>query len=311
MRRGLIFMFAVLACTHPSDQSPQDSTVSLDDVQVELDVDFDGGRIPADNMLARLDMEQVSADASGIDGGRVTRLDVAVSLDVSADDDAFMDSGDMILDATVQADDMTVIDMSITQDAMVTLSIEECFPEQQNMNLAAVSVELASTADGAEGCNADLAEQLDGNVAELGFAGGAPEFIDGQEVTACLRFDFGRTCALDEHVGVLVSSGAVSQACNPDQAVSNPQCDVEGLCGERSGASVLLFAGAQPQSLRFLARVGNCGEGTALNSLAPITAFSGASNLEGVRYIYACRPSLNCGADAGDVTIDALFLIWR
>jgi hypothetical protein len=306
VRRGLIFMFGVLACSHSPDQSSVDSSLSMDAVlDIGGDAVVDIGGIPVDSMVERSDMAQIRVDSSVLEDDAMIISDVAVSRDVSIEPDA------AVLDAGVGADAMVMVDMSPTQDAMITVPIEECFPEQQNGNLSAVSVEQVPSADGAEVCNAGFAAELDGNVAELGFTGGAPAFIDGQEVSACLGFDFGRTCALDEHVGVLISSGAVAQACNPEGEGSNGQCDVERLCGDRPGASVLLFAGAQPQSLRFLARVGNCGVGTALNSLTPITAFSGAATLEGVRYVYACRPSLNCDADAGDVTIDGLFLIWR
>lgn len=308
MNRSLILFVGILACSHPSDRMTLDSTVSMDGDQA---VFLDAGHSDADNTMVIMDMQQTSDGSTAPEDGTITTIDVAISRDAALDaaNDAQPDTSQ--LDTAVDSDAMAAVDMTIALDAMVSPPIEECFPDQRNGNLSAVAFVSATTTVGSEVCNADFAAELDENVAELGFSGGAPAFIDGQEVTACLRFDFGRTCALDEHVGVLISSGAVAQACNPDGPMPNQQCDVEGLCGNRPGASVLLFAGAQPESLRFLARVGNCGAGTALNSLTPINAFSGAVGLAGVRYVYACRPSVNCGADAGDVVIDGLFLIWR
>lgn len=275
----------------------EDGTVVATDASGQLDYGGTDRQLPIQDMATSPDVLQTPVDARTQDG--------AISMDGELDSTAPSEPDISQLDAMLSPD------MSSQPDATAPPIVEDCFPEQTNANLSAGVFTAFPVTPGSEVCNETAAADLDGDVAELGFTGGAPAVIDGQEVTACVRADFGRGCTLNQHVGLLVSSGVVSQACHGDAEPPTEQCDVEGLCGSRPGASVLLFVALDPNDPRFVARVGHCGEGTALNSLTPITAFSGDATLEGVRYVYACRPSLNCDADAGDVTIDGLFLIWR
>lgn len=304
MIRHLIVMICMVACAENEPIDMQfDALVFEDGAVVAMDVsgqsDYSGAdrQLPIQDMALSPDAFQTPVDARTQDA----RLLMDGALDSTLPSEADVS----------QLDAMQSFDMFVQPDANAPPVLEDCFPEQINANLSAgVFTSIQATA-GSEVCNENAAGELDGDVAELGFTGGAPAIIDGQEVTACVRADFGRGCTLNEHVGILVSSGVVSQACDAQESPSTTQCDVEGLCGTRSGASILLFVALDSADPRFVARVGHCGEGTALNALTPLSAFSGVSDLAGVRYIYACRPSVACGPDAADVSLDALYLIWR
>ena len=300
-------MICMVACAE-NDSERGDVVGAMDGSQAFEDARWvpDSRGTTIEDMMPSRDMTPISMD------GEMEVLDVTPSYDGSVDSAL---STDM---ASNQRDMLSTLDVSVLEldigietDLSVVPMIDDCFPEQTNANLSAVEFTAMPNMPGSEVCNEAAAGELDGDLTQLGSSDGAPAIIDGQEVTACVRADFGRLCGLNEHVGLLVSSGMIAQACDTGTDNTTQQCDVEALCGERPGASVLLFVAAEPNDVRFVARAGQCGQGTALHSLTPLNAFSSVVDLTAVRYVYACRPSIACGPDAADVSVDAMYLIWR
>jgi hypothetical protein len=188
----------------------------------------------------------------------------------------------------------------------------DCFPERSNDNLLPTAWGAGPLGDMGVVCDGENAGELDGRTAGLGYGGGAPVLVDGQMATACLVADLGRRCEMDEHIGVSLSVAPTGEVCgDPGGIPGQEQCAELLACGEMPGVEVSLFAGDTLDDMRFLAHVGNCGEGQALHGLSPIASLAGATDLPNVRYLMVCRPAESCGADDGNIAVDALYLTWR
>jgi len=284
--------------------------------------------LPEDGSVTTTNQQDLSTDntirdmSSSLDMGSVDHslVDQTIS-DLSMTQDLDMEVHS--LDLNVQTIDMSSMDMQITDmqttDAMLTIDAtipvampEDCFPTAMNDNLSASSFFLGPHTNDTELCHEDRAAELDQQGAGLGYSGVRSTFVGQHEVSGCLVADFGRQCRLDDHVGIAVSMRAVADACAEETMNQDPgQCDVEGLCGNRPGASGLAFVASDLNDPRFLSRVGSCGEGYFFTTLTPIDSFAEVSTLEAVRYLMICRPRRNCESDQADLSIDALYLIWR
>jgi hypothetical protein len=188
----------------------------------------------------------------------------------------------------------------------------ECFPEQRNDNLEAAVFTAGPRGDQGLVCGGDGASTLDGEVAGLAYGGGAPVLVGEEMVTACLVADLGQRCTMSSHLGVGVSVSPVGEICgDPGGVAGQEQCAELLACGDMPAVEVSVFAGDRLDDMRFLAHVGNCGAGQSVHGLNPMTALADAADLESVRYLMVCRPAASCGADDGNVAVDALYLTWR
>jgi hypothetical protein len=188
----------------------------------------------------------------------------------------------------------------------------DCFPAMTNDNLTPTSFGAGPLADQGVVCDAANAAELDGDVAGLGYGGGAPVLVGDELVTACLVADLQKRCTTDTHVGVGLSIAPIGEVCgDPGGIEGQEQCSEALACSALPGAEVAVFAGDSLDDMRFLAHVGNCGEGQSIQTLTPLTALADAADLASVRYLMVCRPAERCGATDGNVAVDALYLTWR
>lgn len=276
-----------------SDQGEMISDISVTDMLV---TDMQATDMQAIDMQA-IDMQATDMEMPdlGVDDMQVVDLDV---IDAAPDD---MDPSDMrVIDATLEPD-----------LGVPPMPPQDCFPEARNDNRVAERFSLGPHTEDTRLCDEMNASMLDQQGAELGYEGERSIWINQHEVSGCLVADFGQQCQLDEHIGVGVAFRAIADACSAIPRPTPGQCDVEAVCGDRPGASALLFAASEIDDPRFISRVGSCGESYFFSTLTPIQSFSEVSDLESVRYVLICRPRQGCDADQADLSIDALYLIWR
>ena len=296
MKRLLLLMFfLVVACSEEPNANDTESGINTQNTIMDLSL--------SDDMTpVSMDMDDDILDMTSPRDARLSTTDMQ-AVDMQAVDMQVLD---------MQVLDMQAEDAMLEIDAALPTPPSNCFPAAMNDNLAADSFYLGPHTNGTELCHEDDARTLDNQGAGLGYFGEESIFINQHEVSGCLVADFGNQCLLDEHVGVGISMRAVAEACQEDTMNQNVgQCDVEAICGTRPGASALLFAASDLNDPRFISRVGSCGDGYFFSTLTPIQSFAEVNALESVRYLLVCRPKQNCGAEQADVSIDALYLIWR
>jgi hypothetical protein len=191
------------------------------------------------------------------------------------------------------------------------LQVESCFDGSINDNLEGVLVTNGPAANGGVMCNENGALHLgDDQWAALGFAGTEGMWLKGEEVTSCLMIDLGKRCAVNDKIGISMSHRLAGEICG--DAAATDQCGVQQLCGDMPGAAVHLYAADSLEDIRFVVSVGSCGQsGGWLSSASPLTALSTTDDLEAVRYLMACRPAGDCGAQDANIEIDSLFLTHR